>query len=201
MIPSYPSEIEVWKPIPGYEGLYEASSQGRVRTAEGKTTSSARFERRVWQQRILKQKWRNRKGGSDKADARVCLWKDGEEKTFLVSRLVAMAFLPTPFEKLTVNHIDGNPANNSASNLEWCTLRENIQHAFYTGLQCNSEKAVILESTDGHKLEFRSMAEASRYLERNSHYVSGQIARCAPCMDRCGVKYWATLAEGSDVSS
>lgn len=111
---------EIWKPIPGYEGIYEASNLGRIRTA------------------------------------------------------------------------------NRIENLEWCTLQENIHHAFETGLQKNSERAVALESFDGHKLSFKSMAEASRYLERNKGYVSGQIARCAPCMDKCGVKYWASLAEDGD---
>lgn len=199
---NYPSDVEVWKPIPGYEGLYEASSQGRIRTAEGKTTSSARFDRRVWQQRIMKQKWRGRKGNTGKSDARVCLWKNGEEKTFLVSRLVAMAFLPAPFEKLTVNHIDGNPANNRVDNLEWCTIRENIQHAFETGLQKNCEKAVVLEALDGHEVPFKSMAEASRYLGHGNGYVSNAIAKCLYCYDRDGAKYHARIVEeGDDVAS
>ena len=194
---NFRSEIEVWKPIPGYEGLYEASSQGRIRTAEGKTTSSARFDRRVWQQRIMKQKWHNRKGGK-KADARVCLWKDGKEKTLLVSRLVAMSFLPAPYDKLTVNHIDGNPANNRLDNLEWCTLQENIKHAFDTGLQRKSEKAVILAKTDGSELHFKSMNEANRYLGRGHGYVSEAIARGYYCYGKDGVKYLASLAEDGD---
>jgi len=189
---------EIWKPIPGYEGIYEASNLGRIRTANGKTTSNARCPVRVWQQRVLKPKVQTRSSG--RKDQRVNLWKDGVESTHLVARLVAMSFLPMPFDKLTVNHINGNPMDNRIENLEWCTLQENIHHAFETGLQKNSEKAVVLESFDGHKLSFKSMAEASRYLGRNHGYVSGQIARCAPCMDECGVKYWATLAEESDFS-
>jgi hypothetical protein len=187
---------EIWKPIPGYEGIYEASNLGRIRTANGKTTSNARYPVRVWQQRVLKPKVQTRSNG--RKDQRVNLWKDGVESTQLVARLVAMSFLPMPFDKLTVNHINGNPMDNRIENLEWCTIQENIHHAFETGLQKNSEKAVVLESFDGHKLSFKSMAEASRYLERNKGYVSGQIARCAPCMDKCGVKYWASLAEDGD---
>ena len=190
----YPSEIEVWKPIPGYEGLYEASSQGRIRTAEGKVTSSARFDRRVWQQRIMKQKWRKRPNGKHE-DARVCLWKDGKEKTHLVSRLVAMSFLPMPFDKLTVNHIDGNPSNNRIDNLEWCTHQENVQHAFDTGLQRNSQKPVVLTSTDGHELHFASMSDADRYLHKSHGYTSLRIARAQSLHDDCGVKYWARLDE------
>lgn len=189
------SEIEVWKPIPGYEGLYEASNQGRIRTAYGKVTSSARFNHRVWKQRIMKLKWSKRKRDGQK-DARVCLWKDGVDKTFLVSRLVAMSFIPCPFEKLTVNHIDGDSTNNRADNLEWCTLKENIQHAFATGLQNKSQKKVVLQSTDGHELDFASMADASRYLGRNVGYVSNAIANCRPCYDTVGVKYWAQFDSG-----
>lgn len=191
-----PSETEVWMPIPGYEGIYEASNLGRIRTANGKTTSSARFPVRVWKQRVLKPKVQARRSG--RQDQRVNLWKDGEENTFLVSRLVAMAFLPAPYDKLTVNHINGNPMDNRVENLEWCTLKENVQHAFSTGLQEKSEKAVVLISTDGHELSFQSMSEASRYLNRNHGYVSGQIARCAPCYDDGGAKYWARLAKDGE---
>ena len=187
---------EIWKPIPQYEGLYEASNTGKIRTVEGKTTSSARYPVRVWKQRILKPKVQARNGG--KSDERVTLWKDGVESTHLVARLVAMAFIPAPFDKLTVNHINGNPMDNRIENLEWCTLRENIHHAFENGLQAKCEKAVVLENTEGQRLEFKSMAEASRYLNRNSGYVSCQIARCAPCYDDCGTKYFASLKGGDE---
>jgi len=196
----YRSDAEVWKPIPGYEGIYEASSQGRIRTAEGKTTYTERHGVRSWQQRILKQKWRNRKS-SGKADARVCLWKDGEEKTFLVARLVAMSFLPAPYDKLTVNHIDGDTANNNISNLEWVTVSENNRLGFQTGLFKAVQKAVILTDSNGCDHYFASMADASRYLERNVHYVSEAIARCTPCRDISGNKYWARLVEECDAES
>lgn len=190
---------EVWKPIPGYEGIYEASNLGRIRTANGKTTSNARYPVRVWQQRVLKPKVQTRSYG--KQDQRVSLWKDGVESTQLVARLVAMSFLPTPYDKLTVNHINGNPMDNRVENLEWCTLKENIQHAFETGLKQNTVKAIVLERSDGHKLPFKSMADASRYLGRSKGYVSWQIARCAPCYDELGCKYWARLAEDGDAEA
>lgn len=196
-----PSDSEVWKPIPGYEGLYEASSLGNIRTAEGKTTSSARFEHRVWQQRIMKQKQRNRHGNKDRKDSRICLWKDGKEKTFLVARLVAMAFLPAPYEKLTVNHIDGNPSNNEACNLEWVTRADNIKLGFENGQYASIQKAVILQSIDGMEYRFRSMAEASRYLGHGNGYVSNAIAKCLYCYDANGNKYHARFVEECDVTS
>lgn len=130
--------MEQWKMIPGYEGLYEASTHGQIRTAEGKTTSNARYPKRVWKQRVLKQKYAYRKSGHLK-DARVCLWKDGKEKTFLVSRLVAMTWCDGYADGLTVNHKDGNPLNNNSDNLEWVSLAENIRHGFKTGLYPQSK--------------------------------------------------------------
>jgi hypothetical protein len=56
-------------------------------------------------------------------------------KTFTVHRLVATAWIPNPDNKEQINHIDGNKANNSIDNLEWCTSSQNIIHAFSTGLK------------------------------------------------------------------
>ena len=181
------SDAEIWKPIPGYEGLYEASSLGRIRTAEGKTTFSARFPHRVWRQRIMKQKWQSRKD-SKKLDAKVCLWKDGEEKTHLVARLIAMSFLPAPYDKLTVNHIDGNPQNNRIDNLEWVTNAENIRLGFQTGLYKEIQKPTILVDEYGYMMTFDSQSDASRFLGRNHGYVC--------CLTKRGKNY-ATAQNGT----
>ena len=186
--------MEEWKVIPGYEGLYEASSEGRIRTANGKVTSSARFPYRVWRQRILKPKTEWRKCGKY-YDERVSLWKDGVRKDFLVARLVAMAFAEVPYDGLTVNHINGNPMDNRAENLEWVTLADNIAHGFDTGLYDAAKKQVVLIDDNGNKTEFRSMTKASEYLGRNHGYVSSQIAKCAYCFDKNGKKYIAQLAQ------
>ena len=124
--------MEEWKDIPGFEGLYQASTLGRIRTCEGKTTSSARFSRRVWKQRILKQKCNTNKKG--RVDFRVELWKGKTHKTFLVSRLVAFTWCEGYKEGMTVNHKNGNPLDNSAVNLEWLSHGDNIRHGFANGL-------------------------------------------------------------------
>jgi len=77
---------------------------------------------------------------------RVAVKCNGRKATLLVHRLVAIAYIPNPENKPCVNHIDGNKANFSISNLEWCTYRENTQHAIETGLFMRSKrKAAPLE--------------------------------------------------------
>lgn len=158
--------MEVWKDIPQYEGLYQASSEGRIRTVEGKTTYTARHGERHWKSRIMKGRGDNYTTGK-----RVGLWKDGTMKEYLVARLIAITFLGDPPDGYTVNHIDGNRLNNAVSNLEWLSLADNIRHGFATGLYAKSQKRVCLISGN-EKLAFPSMREASRFLGRNEHYIS-----------------------------
>lgn len=163
--------MEKWRDIPGYEKLYQASDCGNIRTCEGKTTENARFNRRVWKQRVLKQKiTRNKKG---RLDARVSLWKDGKEKTCLVSRLVAMSWVEGYAQGLTVNHSDGNTLNNTASNLEWVTLADNIRHGFNNG-PYRTGKHIKLESA-GIVYEFDSYSAADKFIGRKCGYVSNCI--------------------------
>ena len=166
--------MEEWRSIPGYEMLYEVSNEGRIRTCEGKITSSARFDHRVWKQRIMKQKCTKNRFG--RRDCRVSLWKDGNEKTLLVARLVAMAFCDGYSEGMTVNHIDGNPLNNSAANLEWCTRAENIQKGFKEGLY-STAKQVSLIDRNGIEHRFSSRSEASRFLGKGNSYLATKINR------------------------
>ena len=77
---------EVWKDIPGYEDIYQASNYGRIRSSEGKTTYSRKHGVRHWKSRVLKLKVDNQ------FSKRVSLWKDGKQKDFLVHRLVAATF-------------------------------------------------------------------------------------------------------------
>lgn len=162
---------EIWEDVVGYEGIYEVSNCGRVRTHENKTTYTKRHGIRKWKQRYLKDKTPNGR------DVRVTLWKDGKCKDYLVHRLVGFAFIPLVEGKECINHIDGNPKNNRVENLEWCNHKENNNHAFENDL-IKTKKAVILESEDGKKSkEFKGMVEASKYLKRNNGYVSNRIQK------------------------
>lgn len=179
--------MEDWKPIPGYEGLYEASTQGRIRTAFGKRTSNARYPVRIWEQRVLKQKREKRREGGP-SDSRVSLWKDGKETTCLVARLIALAWCEGYKDGYTVNHIDGNPENNASKNLEWVDLKANIRHGFENGLY-KTQKHCALVSKDGNSYEFRSQAEASRFLNRNAGYINYCIKRKKDAYSTSGEVY------------
>lgn len=177
--------MEIWKDIPGYEGIYQASRSGKIRTKPGKVTSNKRYDNRVWKTRILKQKiQQNRK----RKDPRVNLWKDGTCKTFLVSRLVAMTWVCGYEHGLTVNHIDGNPMNNDCSNLEWITLSDNIRKGYDTGLFASTMDPVMLKCED-LEVAFDSMAEASRFLGWNSGYIFNCLKCDRPIKDKTGNTY------------
>ncbi len=105
-------EEEIWKDIPGYEGIYAISNLGVIR----------RFDR------IKKL------GVKDNGYLTANLSLKGKTRNFYPHRLVAIAFIPNPENKPDVNHIDGNKKNNSVTNLEWVTKSENMIHANKTGL-------------------------------------------------------------------
>jgi hypothetical protein len=178
--------MEHWRDIPGYEGIYQVSNMGNVRTCEGKTTYTKLHGVRKWKQRILKQKIYGSKKG--RADARVSLWKNGKEKTWLVSRLVGLAWCNGYADGLTINHINGDHLDNRAENLEWVTLAENIKKGFETGLYESNQKPVRLVCNDGC-LFFPSMAVASRFLGRNSGYLSNCIKVNSPVTATDGKQY------------
>lgn len=131
--------VEEWRDIKDYEGLYQVSNTGKIKSLYRDTGKILTGE-------IIQ------KG---KGYLRVELTQNKKVKRFLVHRLVAQAFIPNPENKPEVNHIDGNTLNNNASNLEWCTHRENINHAWETGLNENQrEKLRNMNPLKARKYEF-----------------------------------------------
>lgn len=108
--------MEVWKSVKNYEGIYEVSNIGRVK--------SLKFGK----EKILKQV-------IIKGYCCLDLCKNGNIKRVKIHRLVLLAFIQNHENKLEVNHIDGNKKNNNVSNLEWNTASENKKHALLTGLR------------------------------------------------------------------
>ena len=107
---------EIWQPVKGYEGLYEVSNQGRVKSLRKNTRITDK------QQNIMLQK------DDGKGYFRVNLYKDGICKAELVSRLVANAFIQNPDNLPIVGHWDDNKKNNSVENLYWTDSAENNSH-------------------------------------------------------------------------
>lgn len=163
--------MEVWKDVVGYEGIYEVSNLGRVRTHKDKVTHSVKHGLRKWKQRILKQKV-----GKDRS-YRIILWKDKKEKTWLVHRLVALAFIPTVEGKDFINHIDGNRLNNSVENLEWCTSKENNNHAFDTRLMTTNQEVILFNKYTKETHYFRSKTKASEFLGKYHGFISDQMKK------------------------
>lgn len=157
----------IWRDVVGYEGIYEVSDTGLVRTHKDKVTHSTRHGIRKWEQRILKQKISNKDNCH-----RVNLYKDKQNKTWLVHRIVAMAFLPQIEGKEYINHIDGDRHNNNVTNLEWCDHKENNNHAFDTGLMTTNILVNLIDKTTGEVHQFRSMQKASEFMGRNHGYLS-----------------------------
>ena len=133
--------MEKWRSIAGYEGLYEVSNLGSVRSLKfGKT-------------KILKP---GRVGGY----LMVVLCKDGKVRCMKVHRLVASAFIPNPLGLETVNHIDEDKTNNDVSNLEWMSRTDNVA---YSQPQWAERQVRMLDKSTGEPLAtFPSLIEAAR---------------------------------------
>lgn len=114
---------EIWKPVVGYEGMYEVSNKGRVRSLERKVPYKAHGKDLIRTQYSRMLALCNKDGYKQ-----VSLWKDGKEKRWRVHRLVAFAFIPNPENKPFINHLDETRDNNCVENLEWCTAAENLAY-------------------------------------------------------------------------
>lgn len=116
---------ELWLPVVGYEGLYEVSNQGNIRSVARRIPHSKKGYTRVFYGSVLTpitNKSRNNY-------CYISLKKDGKKKNLLLHRLIAQAFIPNPENKNQINHKDYNPCNNAVNNLEWCDSKYNLNYS------------------------------------------------------------------------
>lgn len=167
---------EEWRDVVGWEGLYQVSNLGRVKSLP-RMIEFSDGRKRFFCGKILKSKIVGR------GYLHVGLCCGAKTKSEYVHRLVATSFIPNPDKCPQVNHIDGCKTNNHVSNLEWCTNGENTKHAYQTGLrEVNmvaarlAHKKRVFQYTKEGKLiaTFDSVQEAASLYK---YRLSG-IARC-----------------------
>ena len=149
-------EGEIWKPVLGYEGLYEVSNLGRVR-------SIFRWKQYKILKPILK-----------KGYFEVGLWKNKKAKWVMVHRIIAIAFIPNPNGFLYINHIDENKMNNCADNLEWCTAKYNCNYGTRNKRIREKIYIPVLQYTIDGKFvaEYKSIQTAANLINKNPRHIS-----------------------------
>ena len=149
------SEVETFVKIEGFE-KYEVSNLGKVRNIKSG--------------RVLKTSLNNN------GYLRLFLCENNKRKHLYLHRIIATAFIDNPDEKPCVNHIDENKLNNDLSNLEWCTVRENLIHGTRTKKAAEKcfKKVIQLDSNDNVLNEFESMTQA----EKKTGVLLKYISRC-----------------------
>ena len=193
-------------PVKGYEGLYEVTEIGQVRSIErkiqGKDGAVYPFKGRILCPHTHK----------DTGYLQVSLWKENKGTQQYIHRLVAEAFIPKDEGRDFVNHINGNKQDYNLSNLEWCTRSENMLHSTYvlgnpkppnpkgkTGRLCKLSKPVVATCVlTGSVLIFESARDAERVSGGNFHnYGIGQSIKGAYSCHRGYV--WSLLEGEYDV--
>ena len=169
--------MEVWKDITGYEGLYQVSSLGRVKSLERFKLDGRRCAERIM------------KPSADLGGYLSCeLCNDGRGKRFLIHRLVAEAFLQNPDNKREVNHINGIKSDNSIENLEWSTSSENTIHAYRHGLEVKPTRAVLQFDLQGNFI--REWASAQEAAPSTGTYKSNICHCCKGRLKHAGGYIW-----------
>lgn len=161
---------EEWRDAAGYEGLYQVSDQGRVKSLE-RTYIDKSGRKQTVKERILKP-FLTKKGY-----LLVGLHNGGKRKTFKVHRLVCTAFHENPENKPCVNHINEDKTDNRAVNLEWCTVKENNNYGSRNERSAkNRSKSVGQYSLDGKLIKiWPSTIEVQRQME----FDNGNIGKAA----------------------
>ena len=150
------NENEIWKAIPGFEGIYEASNMGRIKSLNYRNSKK---------EQILKPMWR-------RCDnyLRICLCKGGTRTYKYVHQVIAMTFLKNPYGFTEINHISTNVRDNRVSNLEYCTHKQNTNH-WLTRLH-RSKKIYCYNSNGDLEYTYSSVQSCAKVFNTKPSYIS-----------------------------
>lgn len=168
--------MEIWKDIDGYEGLYQVSNLGNVKSLMFGPKNRPYLQNHPKLLKLAK---------SSTGYTHVQLYKDGKSSTKLVHKLVANAFIPNPLSKPEVNHLDANRANNVVENLEWVTHSENLLYAIKIGNRKPSRRSSHMSIAKSKALPCKKSVPV-----RNN---KKQVLQYTP--DGIFVKKWNSIAE------
>lgn len=178
---------EIWKDVKGFEGIYQVSNLGNIKTLQRniyrKGTDRLHY---IQPEKILNPpllpigyKYMSMHNG-------------GQKKVKSIHSLVAEAFIPNPENKRTINHKDGNKLNNRVDNLEWATDKENLNHALENGL---SKRFSLIAYDENSFFSFKSVREALKY-----GYKQTSISEAVNKGRKYDGMYWKYVGESSKPS-
>lgn len=189
---------EIWKPVVGYEGIYEVSSLGRIKSCE-RTLIRSNGRKTKFPDKLMKPSINHK--GYEIIDLR----NKGSRQGGFVHRLVGKAFIENPHNKEQINHKNGVKTDNRVENLEWVTNQENMKHAYKNGIRNNdslaksNRKKVCQLTLEGRLIRtFNSIGDA---IETTG--VKNISAVCRGVRNEAGGFKWRYSTEhggGSDVS-
>ncbi len=162
---------EVWKDVVGYEGMYQVSNIGRVKGID-------RLVMNKGEENLLKGCLR-RQMTNTVGYKRVCLLKNSQKKVYQVHRLVAESFLSDKMGNGNcINHKNGVVYDNRVENLEWCTYKENINHALSTGLRKTKINKTQLERViELYFIHGVKPIDIAKEMNVNGHYINALLYR------------------------
>lgn len=181
--------FEIWKDVPGYEGVYQASNKGNIRSVD--RYIECRGTMRMQKGKMLKPY-------IGKFGYKQVILYNKKPKLFKVHRLVAMAFIPNPENLPQVNHKDEDKTNNNVENLEWCTCLYNLTYndLHHRRNNMNNKKSKqVVQIKEGKVIAtYPSINEAARVLKCDS----GNIVRCCKREKKTAYGYQWKYAESEE---